>query len=104
MNTINRLFSVEDQLHRLETSSRRVPVKLKQYKELLEGNSEYPSIHKMNQFQIIMKTFTEDGNMEYLVRLVLIIQYTLKRKNSSQLLNFFLKNMNVPRTAKVSVN
>lgn len=94
MNTINRLFTVEEQLHFLYEDRRykNHMVKYDQYVAFLNKYNQYPNIHSKNQFNTVMKTFTEDGNMDYLVRLILMIQYTLKRKNSRQIMNFLIHN------------
>lgn len=91
-NIINRLFSVEDQLKFLsEKKYDRLPAKYKQYKRILYENGSYPNIHSKKQFQTIVNTFFKDGILDNLMRLVLSIQYTIKRRNSTKLLDIFIK-------------
>lgn len=92
MNSINRLFSAEEQLQFLiaERHYDSIDVKYKQYKEFLTKYVEYPNIHSKSQFRNIVDSYVIHGNMDYIVRLILLIQYTLKRKNSKQIMDFLI--------------
>ena len=90
-NSINRLFSINDQMQFLKTHFPNDPVMYKQYEEILNKHSSYPSIHTQKQFSTVMNTFFKEDNMDYFVRLLSIIQYTIKRKDSAKLLTLLTR-------------
>jgi len=87
-NKINQLFPINEQLQFI---SKLPNYKVNQYQNLLQNNQQYPNIHSKKQFQTIIDTYTVHNKLEYLARLIQIIQYTLKRKNSKELLEFLIK-------------
>ena len=92
MNSINRLFSVEEQLRFLvkKRNYDGIDLKYKQYVDVLTKHANYPNIRNKNQFRLIIDTYMIHGDMDYIVRLILLIQYTLKRKNSKQIMDFLI--------------
>ena len=91
---LNRLFSVKEQIDFLSNDKR---YKYSQYEAILLKNETYPNIQSKQQFQTIIKTFLDNDLMDHITRLVFMIQYTIRRKQSKKILDLFI-NGNPNRT------
>ena len=91
--SLNRIFSVNEQIDYIKDSRGNIieKEKIEQYKEVIQKNDEYPNVESNRQFRIIIDSYTQHHHSDYILRLIQIIQYVLRKENVLSLLNKFLE-------------